>query len=79
MASNLLEPVVIKSSSMIDGDVLTKNLNVESGSTFNGRFTVGSVTSNTIPKKMDVMPDTNVLGGDVRRATPAATAVPSKV
>jgi cytoskeletal protein CcmA (bactofilin family) len=37
--------LVIKSSSMIDGDVLTKNLNVESGSTFNGRFTVGSVTS----------------------------------
>ena len=35
--------LIIKSSSMIDGDVLTKNLNVESGSTFNGRFTVGSV------------------------------------
>jgi len=42
--------LVIKSSSMIDGDVLTKNLNVESGSTFNGRFTVGSVT-NVEPKQ----------------------------
>lgn len=33
--------LIIRSCSMIDGDVITKNLNVESGSTFNGRFQVG--------------------------------------
>ena len=73
--------LVIKSSSMIDGDVLTKNLNVESGSTFNGRFTVGSVTSTAAPKKTDatVKPEASVLGGEVRRPIPAAMAVPSKV
>ena len=62
--------LVIKSSSMIDGDVLTKNLNVESGSTFNGRFTVGSVTSTeTKPAKK---PELTVMGGlgDARRAMP---------
>ena len=73
--------LVIKSSSMIDGDVLTKNLNVESGSTFNGRFTVGSVTSTAAPKKTDaaVKLESSVLGGEVRRPIPTATSVPSKV
>ena len=63
--------LVIKSSSMIDGDVLTKNLNVESGSTFNGRFTVGSVTSTeTMPTKK---PESVAVGnelGDARRSMP---------
>jgi cytoskeletal protein CcmA (bactofilin family) len=71
--------LVIKSSSMIDGDVLTKNLNVESGSTFNGRFTVGSVTS-TVSKKADAAkPEASVLGSDVRRPAAAVTTMPSKV
>jgi len=75
--------LIIKSSSMIDGDVLTKNLNVESGSTFNGRFTVGSVTStNGATRKGDMAAlkaDSNVLGGDIRRPSPSNTSVPSKV
>lgn len=73
--------LVIKSSSMIDGDVLTKNLNVESGSTFNGKFTVGSVTSTPLPKKSEtqVKPEAATLNGAVRPATPAMTAVPSKI
>ena len=73
--------LVIKSSSMIDGDVLTKNLNVESGSTFNGRFTVGSVTNTNIPKKAEqsVKPDAATAVGEVRRTAPAPTAIPSKV
>jgi cytoskeletal protein CcmA (bactofilin family) len=65
--------LIIKSSSMIDGDVLTKNLNVESGSTFNGRFTVGSVTS-TAARKVETIKaepamkiEANVLGLDARR------------
>lgn len=66
--------LIIKSSSMIDGDVLTKNLNVESGSTFNGRFTVGSVSTTNATKKPETGPtksDTSVLGTEMRR--PAAT------
>ncbi|MBS0202371.1 MAG: polymer-forming cytoskeletal protein [Planctomycetes bacterium] len=74
--------LIIKSSSMIDGDVLTKNLNVESGSTFNGRFTVGSVTnSNGSIRKTEPTPsktEFSVLGGEVRRPA-AATTAPSKV
>jgi len=38
--------LIIKASGVIDGDVITKNLNVESGSTFNGRFKVGGQPSN---------------------------------
>lgn len=74
--------LIIKSSSMIDGDVLTKNLNVESGSTFNGRFTVGSVTSTNSTLKSDVptiKSESNVLGSDVRRTATAAVTSPSKV
>ena len=80
--------LVIKSSSMIDGDVLTKNLNVESGSTFNGRFTVGSVTStntngtirkNDVPTVSAAKLEASVLGSEIRRpAAPAASTV-SKV
>ena len=58
--------LVIKSSSMIDGDVLTKNLNVESGSTFNGRFTVGSVTSTEM--KPTKKPEPNAAAGDLADA-----------
>jgi cytoskeletal protein CcmA (bactofilin family) len=73
--------LVIKSSSMIDGDVLTKNLNVESGSTFNGRFTVGSVSSSNGAKKNDIQAvvTDSVLGGEIRRPTPSIAATPSKV
>jgi cytoskeletal protein CcmA (bactofilin family) len=73
--------LIIKSSSMIDGDVLTKNLNVESGSTFNGRFTVGSVTSTSGVKKTEaptVKADLSILGNDVRR-TAIAPGSPTKV
>lgn len=72
--------LVIKSSSMIDGDVLTKNLNVESGSTFNGRFTVGSVSTSS-PRKADTLPaksEANVLPADARKPGPAV-ATPVKV
>jgi cytoskeletal protein CcmA (bactofilin family) len=63
--------LVIKSSSMIDGDVLTKNLNVESGSTFNGRFTVGSVTSTeTKPTKKSEPAATSNDYSDARRSMP---------
>ncbi len=77
--------LIIKSSSMIDGDVLTKNLNVESGSTFNGRFTVGSVNTTTNGvKKPEAAPskvDSSVFGSDVRRPaqTPAVPAAPAKI
>lgn len=73
--------LIIKSSSMIDGDVLTKNLNVESGSTFNGRFTVGSVTSsNGVPKNdLAIKPESSVFGGEARRPAAATTPIPSKV
>ena len=76
--------LIIKSSSMIDGDVLTKNLNVESGSTFNGRFTVGSVTStnNAASPKNEpsaIKADASVLAGDVRRPSSAVPSAPSKV
>ena len=41
--------LVINSSGTILGDVITKDLNVESGSTFNGRLQVGgSITSTPI-------------------------------
>lgn len=67
--------LIIKSSSMIDGDVLTKNLNVESGSTFNGRFTVGSVTStNGVKKPEAIVADAVLINGDRRPAIPAAPA-----
>ena len=72
--------LVIKSSSMIDGDVLTKNLNVESGSTFNGRFTVGSVTS-TEPKPAK-RPELATIGnepGDARRSMSVLTPGLAKV
>ena len=72
--------LVIKSSSMIDGDVLTKNLNVESGSTFNGRFTVGSVTSTDT--KAAKKPDQSIIGsdiGDARRLMPAPASALVKV
>lgn len=42
--------LVIKSSGVIDGDVITKNLNVESGSTFNGRCQVGNAAKAVEPK-----------------------------
>ncbi len=75
--------LVIKSSSMIDGDVLTKNLNVESGSTFNGRFTVGSVTSTNGVSRKNEMPafkmESNVLGAEIRRPAIAIGATLSKV
>ncbi len=75
--------LIIKSSSMIDGDVLTKNLNVESGSTFNGRFTVGSVTSTNgaSPKNEPsaIKAEASVLAGDVRRPSSAVPSAPSKV
>lgn len=74
--------LIIKSSSMIDGDVLTKNLNVESGSTFNGRFTVGSVTNSSVSTRKSEAPaiktESSVLGGEARRPAAAAT-IPSKV
>lgn len=68
--------LVIKSSSMIDGDVLTKNLNVESGSTFNGRFTVGSVTSTETKnsKKADSVMTSNDFG-DTRHSSTSASAI----
>ena len=72
--------LVIKSSSMIDGDVLTKNLNVESGSTFNGRFTVGSVTRTEM--KPAKKPEFTAVGndlGDARRSIPAPVPVLVKV
>jgi len=71
--------LVIKSSSMIDGDVLTKNLNVESGSTFNGRFTVGSVTSTEM--KAAKKPECAAVGndlGDARRSMPVPAPVLAK-
>ena len=72
--------LVIKSSSMIDGDVLTKNLNVESGSTFNGRFTVGSVTSTDAKtaKKLE----SGLVGGELgeaRRSMPSPAPSLAKV
>lgn len=74
--------LIIKSSSMIDGDVLTKNLNVESGSTFNGRFTVGSVTNSNVSTRKSEAPaiktESSVLGSEVRRPA-TSTAIPSKV
>ncbi len=71
--------LVIKSSSIIDGDVLTKNLNVESGSTFNGRFTVGSVTS-TEPKGAKRPEPAAIEHAEVvRRPTPAAAPSLAKV
>ncbi len=72
--------LVIKSSSMIDGDVLTKNLNVESGSTFNGRFTVGSVTSTE--SKGAKKPEQSIFGdepGDARRTIPVPAPGLAKV
>ncbi|TXT28107.1 MAG: hypothetical protein FD138_2637 [Planctomycetota bacterium] len=39
--------LVINSSGTILGDVITKDLNVESGSTFNGRLQVGGNISST--------------------------------
>lgn len=70
--------LVIKSSSMIDGDVLTKNLNVESGSTFNGRFTVGSVTSTeTKAVKKGDLPAVNSDLVDFRRSIPALAPAPA--
>jgi cytoskeletal protein CcmA (bactofilin family) len=78
--------LVIKSSSMIDGDVLTKNLNVESGSTFNGRFTVGSVTSTNGTIRKSDSPTTNgaktessALGSDIRRTAAPVAPTPTKV
>ena len=78
--------LVIKSSSMIDGDVLTKNLNVESGSTFNGRFTVGSVTStsgtirkNDVPTVSAAKMEASVLGSEIRRPAAPAASTASKV
>ena len=75
--------LIIKSSSMIDGDVLTKNLNVESGSTFNGRFTVGSVTSTNGVSRKNETPlmkmDSNVLGSEIRRPAAAVAGSLSKV
>ncbi|MEK6260741.1 MAG: polymer-forming cytoskeletal protein [Planctomycetota bacterium] len=72
--------LVIKSSSMIDGDVLTKNLNVESGSTFNGRFTVGSVTSTEMKgaKKSEPTATESELG-DARRSMSALSPGLAKV
>jgi len=75
--------LIIKSSSMIDGDVLTKNLNVESGSTFNGRFTVGSVSTTSVagPKNepSPIKAEASVLGGDVRRPSTATASASAKV
>lgn len=75
--------LIIKSSSMIDGDVLTKNLNVESGSTFNGRFTVGSVTSTSgagaKAEPAAIKAEASVLAGDGRRTSSAVPSAPSKV
>lgn len=73
--------LVIKSSSLIDGDVLTKNLNVESGSTFNGRFTVGSVTStnNRKAETPAVKSDASVLNGDNRRVAAALPVTATKI
>jgi cytoskeletal protein CcmA (bactofilin family) len=72
--------LVIKSSSMIDGDVLTKNLNVESGSTFNGKFTVGSVTSTPIPKKAESTIKAEApIGNPVRQPVAGLSSVPTKV
>lgn len=50
--------VVINSSGTILGDVITKDLNVESGSTFNGRLQVGgNISSTTIEmSKVTVAP-----------------------
>ncbi len=44
--------LIIRSTSVIEGDVLTKDLNVESGATFNGRFQVGvsRLAQNATPK-----------------------------
>jgi len=70
--------LVIKSSSIIDGDVLTKNLNVESGSTFNGRFTVGSVTS-TEPKAVKRPEAAVTEHSEVRRSASAAAPSLAKV
>lgn len=71
--------LVIKSSSIIDGDVLTKNLNVESGSTFNGRFTVGSVTSTEpkVAKRSEAAAIEHLEA--VRRPAPAAALSLAKV
>jgi cytoskeletal protein CcmA (bactofilin family) len=41
----------IRATCVIDGDVITKNLNVESGSTFNGRFQVGGKASEVAKKE----------------------------
>lgn len=41
----------IRATCVIDGDVITKNLNVESGSTFNGRFQVGGKAADAARKE----------------------------
>ena len=59
--------LIIRSSSTIVGDVITKDLNVESGSSFNGRFQVGTNSQPEAPK---------VLKAAARpAATPAAPSV----
>lgn len=46
--------LTIRATCVIDGDVITKNLNVEAGSTFNGRFQVGSSGSNPAESVFDL-------------------------
>lgn len=44
--------LVIKASCVINGDIITKSLNVESGSTFDGRCKVGA-SSRNVPAEKD--------------------------
>ncbi|MCA8992672.1 MAG: polymer-forming cytoskeletal protein [Planctomycetaceae bacterium] len=43
--------LTIRSTCVIDGDIITKSLNVESGSSFNGRCKVGEAAESARPKQ----------------------------
>lgn len=66
--------LVINSSGTILGDVITKDLNVESGSTFNGRLQVGGNISSTPIEiaKVTVAPPVTAVATDSVFDTPAA-------
>ena len=66
--------LVINSSGTILGDVITKDLNVESGSTFNGRLQVGGNISSTpiAIGKVTVAPPVTAVSADSVFDTPAA-------
>ena len=46
---NVTELLILKSSAVIQGDISSKNLIIESGATFNGACNMGGVEDETIP------------------------------